>query len=227
MCCRFQLVAPAEELIDFYDLGFEPAPPRQNIRPCEPITIVRTHPYVFGKRQSSLVLWGFIPAFSKLPDLSRAMFNARSETAWEKPSFRHAAARRRCLIPATAFYEWEHYGKNKIPWSFRVKDEKVFSLGGIWEQWTGPNGEEIDSCAILTTAANPLMKKIHDRMPVIIHPDNYSAWLDSEKCFADDVAALLAPYAADEMSAEPLQNGIPDDKGNAEGDSLFDPKDLL
>jgi len=225
MCCRFQLVAPSEALTEHFGLQFDEAPARKNIKPAQPITIVRIHPAIFGKRQVALTLWGFIPSFAKLPDPTRAMFNARAEGIWEKPSFRHASARRRCLIPATGFYEWEHYGQSRIPWQFGVKGEQVFSLGGIWEQWNGASGEEIETCAIITVAPNETMRRVHNRMPLIIHPDNYEKWLNCEHCFADELAALMTPYPSEQMTATPLESGLPDDFPTAR--DLFTPEDLL
>lgn len=198
MCGRFQLVSPAPVLEEHFGVAFAPPPPpRLNIAPTQPVSIVRMNPHVFGRRETVPVLWGLIPPFVRDLESHTLMFNARAEGLHDKPSFRHAIARRRCLVPATAYYEWEHYGGQKLPWAFAIADQECFAMGGIWEIWSGPNGEEIETCAIITIAANELVRPIHARMPLILHPDDYGKWLSHELHFEDE----LTPY----MQAVPPQ----------------------
>ena len=143
--------------------------------------------------------WGLVPSWSKDRTIGYKMINARSETAHEKPSFKQAFHARRCVIPASGFYEWEKSGGEKTPHYIHSRDGKVMSLTGLWERWTSPDGEELQTCTILTTTANRLIKKLHDRMPVILHRDEIDLWLDP---FNDDIkclSSLIHPYPSDQL----------------------------
>lgn len=179
-------------------------PPRYNIAPTQPIAIVRL---VDGKRQFALVRWGFIPSWVKDPKAVSLMFNARSETAAEKPAYRNAMKRRRCLVPADGFYEWKRDGERKRPHFIRRKDAKPLAFAGLWENWTGPNGEELETAAIVTTAANDTLKPLHDRMPVVVPPDAFDLWLNPD---ADPqiAASLMIPAPDDLLEAVEVSSAV-------------------
>lgn len=203
MCGRFTLHASPEEVAVWFGLS-EPPPlaPRYNIAPTQPVGIVRRAPD--GGREWSLVLWGLIPSWAKDPLIGARMINARSETAAEKPSFRAAMRRRRCLVPANGFYEWMRAGKLKQPYFIHIKDGGVMAMAGLWESWTGPDGSRIDSCTILTTEANELIAPLHDRMPVILAPEDFDDWLgegaDASVQDLDRLRHLMRPYPAEQMA---------------------------
>jgi len=152
--------------------------PRYNIAPSQQVAIVRQQNG--GDRELVFMQWGLIPSWTKDPTVSYKMINARSETAHEKPSFKQAFRSRRCIIPATGFYEWETVGKEKIPHYIHLHGGEIMSLAGLWERWKSPEGEEIETCTILTTAANSLVRHLHDRMPVILRRDEFDLWLDRD-----------------------------------------------
>ncbi len=155
-------------------------------------------------RRISLLRWGLIPSWTKesLPGLKPSgfkMINARSESVTEKPSFRELLRSRRCLIPADGFYEWKRVGKEKLPFCFTLTDESVFALAGLWERWKSPQGQLIESCMILTTAPNELLRDIHDRMPVILPHDAYELWLDPGFTRLSELQSVLKSYPAGAM----------------------------
>lgn len=148
--------------------------PRYNIAPTQPVSVVR------AKGSARVIVsmrWGLIPNWAK--DASMAQINARSETLLEKPAFKENFERRRCLIPADGFYEWRRSGRSKQPFHFGMKDDSLFAFAGIWDRWRTPQGQLIESCAILTTAPNELLRDVHDRMPVILRPETYHVWLSN------------------------------------------------
>jgi putative SOS response-associated peptidase YedK len=150
-------------------------PPRYNVAPTQPVPIVRMFE---GRRQFALVRWGLIPAWVKDPQKFTLLINARGESAAEKPAFRNAMKRRRCLFPADGFYEWKRDGEKKQPYFVRLKSGAPMAFAGLWESWMGPNGEEQESAAIVTTTASRSIAHIHDRMPVIVPPEAFDFWLD-------------------------------------------------
>jgi putative SOS response-associated peptidase YedK len=152
-----------------------------------------------GHREARQHHWGLIPFWAKDPKIGYKLINARSETVLEKPSFRDAFKSRRCLIPADGFYEWKRSGNDKRPFSFGMKDDSVFAFAGLWEHWKAPDGKVIESCTILTTTPNQLLKDIHDRMPVILPRQHYAAWLDSSLAQPDALLDLLVPFDARQM----------------------------
>ena len=201
MCGRFSLSVPVSDLVALFGVEFETIiAPRFNIAPSQPVAAVRSAP-VTGKRELAFLHWGLIPSWAKDPALGSKLTNARSETAAEKPSFRAAFKKRRCLIPATGFYEWKREGKVKQPFHIHMQDGTPFALAGLWERWEPPGGEPIESSAILTTSPNELMRPIHDRMPVIVDPKEYALWLDPQVSDAQRLTPLLAPYASERMTA--------------------------
>ncbi len=179
--------------------------PRYNIAPSQPMVIVRRNAHTF-QRELTHVVWGLIPGWAKDVSISHRMINARSETAIEKPGYRGAMKYRRCLAPATGFYEWRHVTGSRIrqPIYIRHACDELFAFAGLWEHWQGPGGEEIESCTILTTQANELMATIHDRMPVILSPADYDRWLDTRVQEPAHVLDLLKPCDAALLQATPV-----------------------
>ncbi len=192
MCGRYCFKTSAEETRSLLGYLENPDfPPRQHVLPGSPIAIVTQSR---GVRNFKLVRWGFIPAWVKEVKPGKPMINARSETVMEKPSFRNAFRRRRCLIPADGFYEWEgDIPGKKQPYFIRRPDNSLFAFAGIWEHWMGPDGSELETAAIITAAPNQEISRIHDRSPVIIHPPDFNTWLANDETDIAAVAALLRP----------------------------------
>jgi len=181
-----------------YRLSSSPdLPPRFNIAPSQQIAAVRQQNG--GDRELTFLQWGLIPSWSKDPAIGYKMINARSETVHEKPSFKQAFLARRCIIPASGFYEWEKVGKEKVPHYIHLRDGDVMSLAGLWERWKSPEGKELETCTILTTAANSLIKKVHDRMPVILHRAEFNIWLNREIDDINRLTELFHPYPSDQL----------------------------
>lgn len=186
--------------------------PRYNIAPTQPVAIVR--PQQGGPREWTHVQWGLIPSWSKDPSMGARLINARSETVAEKPSFRSALKRRRCLIPTSGFYEWQRRPNGKQPYVIGMADGAPFAFAGLWEHWVGPDGTELESCTVLTTTANELMAPIHDRMPVILDAQDYSAWLGTGAELnpgqVEDLQHLMRPFDAEQMKAYRISNYVND-----------------
>jgi putative SOS response-associated peptidase YedK len=148
--------------------------------------------------------WGLIPSWAKDPAIGHMLINARAETVASKPAFRHALRERRCLILADAFYEWEAQGRPKQPWCVRRKDRVPFAFAGLWDRWHDPEGRAVESCTIITTIPNELIRRFHHRMPVILSPRDYDLWLDVRVRDVDRLLPLLTPYPPGEMTAYPV-----------------------
>ncbi|MFO7663194.1 MAG: SOS response-associated peptidase [Chloroflexota bacterium] len=206
MCGRFSLAATGDEIKDHYTLQELPfVEPRYNIAPTQPVAAVRLSHR--GDRELTHFQWGLIPSWAKDASLGSKMINARSETVAEKPAFRAAFKRRRCLIPATGFYEWQQVNGRKQPMNIQNAGGGLLSLAGLWELWQPPDGSMLETCTILTTAPNELLEPIHNRMPVIIDPADYDMWLDVETA-ADQLLHLLRPYDADRLKAFPVSTVV-------------------
>jgi putative SOS response-associated peptidase YedK len=217
MCGRFTLFEPDKILSkEFGVSGFTTLAPRYNIAPSQPVAAVRAAPAGSG-RELAFLRWGLIPSWSKDPAIGNRLINARAETAHEKPSFRNAFRRHRCLIPASGFYEWLRWERGKQPYFVRMHDAHLFAFAGLWEQWESPEEGVIETCAILTTAANAVLAPIHDRMPVILPTTVYDQWLDPALLNTDLLAPLLVPFSPEEMLAFPVSPRVnapsADDKG--------------
>jgi putative SOS response-associated peptidase YedK len=196
MCSRYSLTSPPEAVRSYFRYDNEAVfPPRYNIAPSQPVAIVRDTPT--GAREMVLVRWGLIPGWVKDPRAFKMLINARSETAAEKPSFRAAMHHRRCLIPVDGFYEWKGAPASKRPHLVRPRAGGPMALAGIFENWLGADGSEIETMAILTVAANAAMSALHDRMPAIIAPEHFDAWLDCRPGTATEIVDLLAPAPED------------------------------
>ena len=169
----------------------EDFPPREHVAPGQPIAIVRGEA---SERHFALVRWGFVPSWSKEMKPGKPLINARSETVYEKPSFRHAIRRRRCLIPADGYYEWKgDVPGARQPFHTTRHDDGLFAFGGIWEHWTSPDGSELESAAILTTSSNAMIARIHIRQPVVIRPEHFDQWLDHSRPDGKQVEHLMHP----------------------------------
>jgi putative SOS response-associated peptidase YedK len=191
MCGRYLITSAPEAIRALFRYAEQPNfPPRYNIAPTQPVPIVRLDN---GVRSFVLMRWGLIPAWVKDPHAFSLLINARGETISEKPAFRYAMRRRRCLFPADGFYEWKTEVGRKRPFCIRPRDGRPVAFAGVWETWMGPNGEEIDTACIVTTAANRLLAPLHDRMPVVIEPQAFDLWLDCAKVDADTATALIVP----------------------------------
>ncbi len=203
MCGRFVLDASPEAVQQAFHLEAVPAfAPRYNIAPSQAIGIISNE----APRALTFVRWGLIPSWAKDPAIGNSLINARVETAAQKPSFKNALRRRRCLIPATGFYEWPQ--KGSPPVFIHLKDHALFAFAGLWEVWYSPAGEEVRTCTILTTAPNDFVKAYHHRMAIIMRPEHYAAWLDPSERTALELMPLLHPIDADAMQAYEVSKAV-------------------
>lgn len=187
MCGRFVITSSPEALRRLFGYADQPnLPARYNIAPTQPVPVVLAER---GARRFQLMRWGFLPAWAKDPRKFGLVINARCETVTEKPAFRNAIRRRRCLIPADGYYEWHDLGTRKRPLFIYPADREPIAFAALWETWIGPNGEEVDTVAIATTAASADLASLHARMPVAIAPDAFDLWLDC----SDDLADMAIP----------------------------------
>ena len=221
MCGRFTQRMSWRELHEMMDLVGTPLNlrPRYNAAPSQDVAVIRSgdpgsRSGASDGRTLAMLRWGLIPAWAKDPAIGHRLINARSETAAEKPSFRTAFRHRRCLIPADGFYEWRREGKTRQPWLFGLLGGAPFVFAGLWERWTVPAGatltgslaerspgDTVETCTILTTAANDTVAPVHGRMPVILPRDAWNAWLAGEE-------VPLGPYPADDMTAHPVSTYV-------------------
>lgn len=196
MCPRYALTSAPAPVGAYFKLAqIDPFPPRYNIAPTQPVGIVRMGHR--GEREFVLVRWGLIPPWVKDLREFSTLINARAEGATTKPSFRGAMRHKRCLIPADGFYEWSGAKKSRRPHLVRRRDGGPMALAGLYEDWMGADGSEIETMAILTVPANATVGRIHDRMPAILPPDMFDAWLDCRAVLADAAAQLLKPAPDD------------------------------
>jgi putative SOS response-associated peptidase YedK len=211
MCGRFTLWISLEELAEVMPWltipgGLDSLTPRYNIAPTQPIAVVPNN----GERALDFFVWGLIPSWAKDPAIGSRMINARGETVAEKPSFRAAYRRRRCLILADGFYEWQAVPgqKRKQPVYIHLKSGEPFAFAGLWERWQSEYGDEVLSATIITTTPNDLLAPIHNRMPVILPPAAYDRWLDPGEQPPGALDDLLAPYPASEMDTYPVSTTV-------------------
>ena len=199
MCGRYLIISNPEAIRRLAEYLEQPNfPPRYNVAPTQPIPVVLIEN---GARHFALMRCGLLPSWVKDPKIFTLLINARGDTACEKPAFKNAMKRRRCLIPADGFYEWKADGKIKRPFVVRPKDRQPVMFAGLWETWTGPNGEELDTATIVTTDANKTPHPIHHRMPVILEKEDFAPWLDCANVDARAAAGLLKPAREDRMEA--------------------------
>ncbi len=204
MCGRYTLTATNEELAEVFALLDVPAlEPRYNIAPTQNVPVVRVLE-TSRPRLLHLLRWGLIPHWAKDPGIGSRMINARCESVDTKPAFREAFRRRRCLPLSDGFYEWKRLGTKKQPYYIRRNDGQPFAFAGLWEHWQGPDETLIDSYTILTTEPNDLVEPLHNRMPVILSPQDYDLWLDPEVQDARRLKPLLRPCDSGEFVADPV-----------------------
>ena len=205
MCGRYTLLSDLAALeerfgFDAQELVFQP---RFNVAPTQQALTVTSsessdsQPKV--KNQARLMRWGLVPSWAKDLSIGNRMINARAETLAQKPSFRRALERRRCLVLADGFYEWQKNGKQRLPLRITLASGEPFGMAGLWESWQSPSGEVIQSCTIVTTSANELLAQIHHRMPVILLRELEAVWLDPDAKDVQLLSSLLSPYPAAEM----------------------------
>lgn len=207
MCGRFSLAALPDTLADHFGLTEVPAlAPRYNIAPSQAIAVIRGNA---TGRVCNQLRWGLVPAWSKTPETKYSTINARAETVADKPAYRDAFRHRRCLIPATGFYEWQQGGTSRIPHYIRLRDGGLFAFAGLWEHWQQAD-RSLDSCTLIVTSANAQMAPIHARMPVILAPEHYATWLDPSHTDRERLLSLLVPCPADALEAWPVSRRVND-----------------
>jgi len=207
MCGRFVLLTDLRIITESFNIQNVACDykPGDNISPGQQIYAV-----LRKDNQNTLVnfRWGLIPAWAKDSSIGSKMFNARAETIAEKPSFKNAFQKRRCLIPAEGFYEWQKLGKIKKPFRFSLKSGGPFGFAGLYEKWLSPEKEPIHTCTIITTEANELIQTVHDRMPVIVKKELEAFWIDPDNHNQKELLAILQPYSSEEMMMSPVEPGL-------------------
>jgi putative SOS response-associated peptidase YedK len=207
MCARFTLFTPGDRIARIFRLAQVPSlVPRYNVAPSQLVAVIGTKASGSGWGLA-MFRWGFVPHWAADPKGPR-LVNAKAETLAERPTFRDSFRDRRCLIPADGFYEWEDTPKGKQPLFYRLTNGEPMALAGVWDCWPGPT-EKLFTCAIVTTAANPLVEPVHDRMPVILPPESWDAWLDPSQSDPAKLQPLLQPFPAEQMeviAASPVVN---------------------
>jgi putative SOS response-associated peptidase YedK len=209
MCGRFTLKARPEVLAEHFVLTEVPGVmPRYNIAPTQAVAVVRAGSEG-SRRELSPLRWGLIPSWADDPLIGNRMINARAETAAQKPAYRSAFRLRRCLVLADGFFEWANTNGAKQPHYFQLKDGGPFAFAGLWERWA--KGEEpIESCTLLTTEANEVVSPVHQRMPVLLEPEDYGRWLDPQRRRPEEVSAILRPFPAERMIGYPVGRFVND-----------------
>jgi putative SOS response-associated peptidase YedK len=207
MCGRYTLATDLKQVAKRFDAAAEEIPAissRYNIAPTQQVIVVSDE----GKRTIKQMRWGLIPSWAKDPAIGNRMINARAETLAEKPAFRAALKKRRCIIPADGFFEWKKLGKVKQPVHIVLKSREPFGFAGLWEHWKSPDGEEILSCTIITTEANELLKAVHERMPVILSREAEAVWLDPKIQEPEKLLPLLKQFPSDKMEFYPVSREV-------------------
>jgi putative SOS response-associated peptidase YedK len=206
MCGRYSLSATPETIAEIFGVRHvSDIEPRFNIAPTQLVPVVR-RAEKSDERRIDLLKWGLVPSWADDPGIGSRMINARAETVGEKPSFRGAFKSRRCLVPVDGFYEWRKTGSHKVPYLIRRPEGGLFAFAGLWERWKGPSGP-LESYAIITTEANDLMRPIHDRMPVIVDPEGYDAWLDPATP-SEALREMLRPEPGGQLVAFPVSTRV-------------------
>ncbi len=221
MCGRFLLFSGGRELTERFRLAGEPAVvQRYNIAPTQAVAVIRTSDQ---GRRLEMLRWGLIPSWAKDEKIASRLVNARVETAADKPAFRSAFRKRRCLIPADGFYEWKTERRQKQPLLIRLHHAGPFAFAGLWESWHGTDGAALETCTILTTTANELIRPFHDRMPVIVAPTDYDAWLDvSHPLTAED--RLFEPFPSSALTVMAVSSWVNDVRH--EGPQCLEPPEI-
>src|SRR5712671_2098307 len=211
MCGRARLSSDVSEIKIAFSVPPErPTPniaPSWNVAPTDPLPVVRYDPKA-RQRSLDVMRWGLVPFWAKDIKVGFANINAKAEGIETRPAFREAFDRRRCLIPFDCFYEWKKLGKDREPYAVGLADRKLMALAGLWETWRSPAGERVRSFAIVTTAANALLAEVHDRMPVIIAPENWPAWLGETPADPEQLKSLMILYPAEDMIIWPVDKRV-------------------
>ncbi len=216
MCGRFTLRTSPQKLLGNFGVSFPEFIPRYNIAPTQLLLALRTGADGKG-REGAALRWGLVPSWAKDVKIGTKSINARGETVAEKPMFRAALKRRRCLVLADGYYEWRTTGKEKQPFHFRYEDQRTFAFAGLWESWRGPEGNDhpLETCTIITTAARGIAATLHERMPVIIPPSEYDLWMSPQPLVAEQLAVLLQPAHQDDVvpvAVSRLVNSVKNDR---------------
>jgi putative SOS response-associated peptidase YedK len=216
MCGRFAFYSPHEAVIRLFGVAAAPEiEPRWNIAPTQFIATVRE---AGGPREVAMLYWGLVPSWAREKSIGARMINARSETLGEKPSFRNAFRRRRCLILADGYYEWQRSGAVKQPYFITFADGQPFGIAGLWERWRDPaTGDPLESCCIVTTSPAATVAHVHDRMPVIVPPDAYAEWLDPGNEAPERLARLFEPCGRPDLQARPVSRRVNDARNQGPG----------
>jgi putative SOS response-associated peptidase YedK len=220
MCGRFAFYSPHEAVTRLFGVVDAPAvEPRWNIAPTQYVATVRE---AGGPRSLAMLHWGLVPSWAKEKSIGARMINARAETLTEKPSFRSAFQRRRCLVLADGWYEWQRAGAVKQPYFMSFRDGQPFGMAGLWERWRDPaNDEPLESCCIITTTPAAAVAHVHDRMPAIVPPDAYTQWLDARNGDTASLARLLGPCELPGLTARPVSRRVNDARN--QGPELAEP----
>jgi len=225
VCGRYALYGPISRLSERFSASIDEMPadfgPRYNAAPMQMLPVVRQRPG--GERVAHLLRWGLLPGWAKDPGIATRLINARAETLAEKPAFRAAYRARRCIVPASGFYEWKAVPGGKQPYYIQPANDELFGLAGLWERWTRPEGTPIDTFTVITTAANATMQALHERMPVILQPADYGPWLSRDTA-PERLGQLLAPCPDGMLSMHPVSKAV----GNVrnEGARLIEPESI-
>lgn len=222
MCGRFALNVSAEDLSRLFGIAPEGLPEfgaRFNIAPTQTVLAVRQVPD--GPREACLLRWGLLPPWAKDASVGARMINARSESAADKPAFRSALRRRRCIVPASGFYEWRAEGDAKQPYFIHAPENAILGIAGLWERWLAPDGIPLETCALLTTAANPDVAPLHDRMPVLLPVADFERWLDPRLSDPLALSDLLRPAPPGSLVWHPVARRV--NRAGEEGADLAAP----
>jgi len=217
MCGRFTITDPLDAIMERYmasvSEGFEY---RQNYNAAPMQFIPTIIAGKDGKNKLGSLRWGLVPSWAKDDKIGNKMINARAETLTEKTSFKRLISSKRCIVPTNGFYEWKKEGSNKQPMRILMKDDSIFSLAGLYDTWTDQDGNKLSTCTIITTEPNELMEDIHNRMPVILHPDDEAEWLGRDNKNVQSLLKLLQPYQASEMRAYDVPKEVGNVRNNKE-----------
>lgn len=218
MCGRYTLTSPAQAIADVFGIDGEIAaaasgPPRYNVAPGQDVWIVRAD-RTGRHRELASVRWGLVPSFAETPSPAATMINARAETAATKPAFRKPFRRRRCIVPADGFFEWQRRSGGSQPYLIGNRDHRPFGMAGLWDVWRGAGDERIESCTILTTAPNQLVSPLHDRMPVILAPDDFALWLDPREADVERLTAVLRTAPSEELEIHAVSTRVNDTRND-------------
>lgn len=222
MCGRFAFFSAHESVARLFGIADAPAiEPRWNIAPTQFVAAVRESARTPGRR-IALLYWGLVPHWAGEKAIGARMLNARCETLKDKPAFRDAYRRRRCVVPADGYYEWQRAGALRQPWYIGLASGEAFGIAGLWEFWRDPvSGDPLESCTLVTTLPAASIAHLHDRMPAILPPKSYAEWLDPRNEDLERLDRLLVPYDAAALSARPVSRRVNDARN--EGADLIDP----